>query len=140
VGRRHTVSTAVTVHDPPRAVAAVGPHEEVSRMSLLDKMKETAQKGVEKTKEAVSTGQDMLEARKLENQIEERKEALGGIVYAQKTGSPPENADAEIERLVGEIKAAEAELATYDQSTDDDSSGDATAAGDATGAGDAPGA
>ena len=42
-------------------------------MSLLDKMKETAQKGVDKTKEAVSAGQEKLEARKIENQIEELK-------------------------------------------------------------------
>jgi archaellum component FlaC len=105
-------------------------------MSFLDKMKETAQKGVEKTKEAVSAGQDMLEARKLENDIGELKEELGGIVYAQKTGSPPDDADAEIERLVGEIQSAEAELATYDRESDDDTTNDANAATDATAAGD----
>ena len=94
-------------------------------MSLLDKMKETAQKGVEKTKEAVSAGQEMLEARKIENQIEELKEELGGMVYGQKTGSPAENADAEIDRLVGEIQAAEAELAKVNQPSDDAAEGDA---------------
>lgn len=88
-------------------------------MSLLDKMKETAQKGVDKTKEAVSAGQEMLEARKIENQIEELKEQLGGIVYGQKTGSAAENADAEIDRLVGEIQAAEAELAKVNQPSGD---------------------
>lgn len=81
-------------------------------MSLLDKMKETAQKGVDKTKEAVNTGQEKLEERKLEKKIGELKEELGGLVYAQKIGSPAENADAEIERVVGEIKEAEEELAT----------------------------
>jgi hypothetical protein len=93
-------------------------------MSLLDKMKETAQKGVDKTKEAVSAGQDKMEAHKLEKQISDLKEELGGIVYAQRSGTPPDNADAEIERLVGEIKNIETELA----STDDDSSGAADAA------------
>ncbi len=95
-------------------------------MSLLDKMKETAQKGVEKTKEAVSAGQEMLEARKIENQIEELKEELGGLVYGQKTGSPAENADGEIDRLVGEIQAAEAELAKVNQPSDDAAEGDAS--------------
>jgi hypothetical protein len=82
-------------------------------MSLLDKMKETAQKGVDKTKEAVSTGQEKLEERKLEKKISELKEELGGLVYAQKTGLPAENAeaDAEIARVIGEIKEVEAEIA-----------------------------
>ncbi|MEX1006939.1 MAG: hypothetical protein WD271_03745 [Acidimicrobiia bacterium] len=80
-------------------------------MSLLDKMKETAQKGVDKTKEAVSTGQEKIEQRKLEKKIGELKEELGGLVYGQKIGSPAENADAEIERVVGEIKETEEELA-----------------------------
>jgi hypothetical protein len=83
-------------------------------MSLLDKMKETAQKGVDKTKEAVNTGQEKLEERKLEKKIEELKQELGGLVYGQKIGSPAENADAEIDRIVGEITAAEEELAKVD--------------------------
>ena len=92
-------------------------------MSLLDKMKETAQKGVDKTKEAVSAGQDKMEAHKLEKQIADLKEELGGVVYAQRSGSPPDNADAEIERLVGEIKNIETELATADAG---DNAGDAS--------------
>jgi hypothetical protein len=80
-------------------------------MSLLDKMKETAQKGVDKTKEAVSAGQEKLDAHKIEKQISDLKEELGGIVYGQKIGSPPENADAEVTRIVDEIKTHETELA-----------------------------
>jgi hypothetical protein len=82
-------------------------------MSLLDKMKETAQKGVDKTKEAVSTGQEKLEERKLEKKVSELKEELGGLVYAQKTGSPADNAqaDTEIARVIGEIKEVEEEIA-----------------------------
>ena len=80
-------------------------------MGLLDKVKETAQKGVDKTKEAVSAGQDMLEERKLEKQISDLKAELGGLVYGQKTGAPADNAETEIARIVGEITATEAELA-----------------------------
>jgi hypothetical protein len=86
-------------------------------MSLLDKMKETAQKGVDKTKEAVNTGQEKLEERKIEKKISDLKEELGGLVYAQKTGTPEEVAAAgpEIDRVVGEIKEAEEELAKADE-------------------------
>jgi hypothetical protein len=78
-------------------------------MSLLDKVKETAQKGAEKAKEGVKAGQDKLEDVKLDRKISDLKEELGGIVYDQRVGTPAENADAEIARLVGEITAAEAE-------------------------------
>jgi hypothetical protein len=80
-------------------------------MSLLDKMKETAQKGVDKTKEAVNTGQEKLEERKLEKKITDLHEELGGLVYGQKSGAPAENADSEITRIVGEITATKEELA-----------------------------
>ncbi len=80
-------------------------------MGLLDKVKETAQKGADLAKDGVKAGQDKLDEQKLKKKVAELKEELGGIVYGQRTGSPPENADAEIERIVGEIQAAEAELA-----------------------------
>jgi hypothetical protein len=99
-------------------------------MSLLDKMKETAQKGVDKTKEAVNTGQEKLEERKLEKKISDLKEELGGLVYGQKIGSPAENADAEIERIIGEIKATEEELAASDAADADTT--DTTTATDTT--------
>jgi hypothetical protein len=81
-------------------------------MGLLDKVKETAQKGADLAKDGVKAGQDKLDEQKLKKKVGDLKEELGGIVYGQKTGSPPENAEAEIGRIVGEIQAAEAELAT----------------------------
>ena len=87
-------------------------------MSLLDKAKETAKKGVDKAKEVGQAGQDKLEAEKTKRKINDLKEELGGLVYGQKTGNPAENVDAEIERVVAEITAAEASLA------DDDDTGD----------------
>jgi hypothetical protein len=96
-------------------------------MGLLDKVKETAQKGADLAKDGVKAGQDKLDEQKLKKKVGDLKEELGGIVYAQRTDSPPENADAEIERIVGEIADAEAAVAE---------------GGDAPGeeAGDAPGA
>jgi hypothetical protein len=97
-------------------------------MGLLDKVKETAQKGVDKAKEGVQAGQEKLEERKLEKKIAELKEELGGIVYAQKTGSAAVNADAEVTRIVGEIKATETEL---DQLAAEEASGSDAAGGEA---------
>ncbi|HXY93337.1 MAG TPA: hypothetical protein VEP49_12720 [Acidimicrobiia bacterium] len=99
-------------------------------MSILDKMKETAQKGVDKTKEAVSAGQEKLDQRKLEKQVSDLKEELGGVVYAQKTGTADASAEAEITRIVGEIKTAEEQLAASGDRAGD--SGDEAAAGPAT--------
>jgi hypothetical protein len=86
-------------------------------VSLLDKAKETAKKGVDKAKEVGQAGQDKFEAEKTKRKINDLKEELGGLVYGQKIGSPAENVDAEIDRVVGEITAAEAALAAHD---DDD--------------------
>jgi hypothetical protein len=80
-------------------------------MSLLDKAKELGQKGADKAKELGQAGQEKFDAMKTEKKINDLKEELGGIVYAQRSGNPPENAEAEIDRIVGEIAAAEASIA-----------------------------
>jgi hypothetical protein len=83
-------------------------------MGFLDKVKDTAQKGAEKAKTGVKAGQEKLEDARLKRRIASSKEELGGLVYQQRTGAAPANADAEIDRLVGEIKDAEEELAASD--------------------------
>ena len=97
-------------------------------MSLLDKAKETAKKGVDKAKEVGQAGQDKLEAEKTKRKINDLKEELGGLVYGQKTGNPAENVDAEIDRVVGEISAAEAALTEHDDDADGDAAPEAAAA------------
>jgi len=97
-------------------------------MGLLDKVKETAQKGADFAKEGVKAGQDKIDEQKLKKKIAELKEELGGVVYAKHTGTPPENADAEVTRIVAEISAAQAEL---DAGAGDDSSDDDPGAGSA---------
>ena len=79
-------------------------------MSLLDKAKETAKKGVDKAKEVGQAGQEKLEQEKAKRKINDLKEELGGLVYGQKTGNPAENVDAEIDRVVKEISEAELSL------------------------------
>ena len=93
-------------------------------MGFMDKVKETAAKGTEMAKSGVKAGQDKLDEQKTKKKIGELKEELGGVVYAQKTGTGNGSADAEIERLVNEIQQAEEELATIGaESGDDDETG-----------------
>ena len=82
-------------------------------MGLLDKVKETAQKGADLAKEGVKAGQDKIDEQKLKKKIGDLKEELGGVVYAQKSGTTAEGVDPEVEiaRIVAEINATEAELA-----------------------------
>ena len=91
-------------------------------MGLLDKVKETAQKGADLAKEGVKAGQDKIDEQKLKKKVGDLKEELGGVVYAQKSSTTPEGVDAEAEiaRIVGEITAAQAELDASDDGSDDD--------------------
>jgi hypothetical protein len=95
-------------------------------MSLLDKAKELGQKGAEKAKELGQAGQEKFDAMKTEKRVNDLKEELGGIVYAQRSGNAPENAEVEIDRIVGEIAEAEASLAAA--AAADEASGDTPAA------------
>jgi hypothetical protein len=80
-------------------------------MGILDKAKEAAKTVGEKAKEGVAAGQEKVDEAKTKHKIGELKEELGGIVFSQHAGTPAPNADSEISRIVGEIKAAEAHLA-----------------------------
>jgi hypothetical protein len=82
-------------------------------MGLLDKVKETAQKGADLAKEGVKAGQDKIDEQKLKKKVTDLKEELGGVVYDQRAGHTTEGLDPEVEiaRIVAEINAAEAELA-----------------------------
>ncbi len=81
-------------------------------MGLLDKVKETAQKGADLAKDGVKAGQGKLDEQKIKKKIGDLKEELGGVVYAQKSGTTTEGLDPEVEiaRIVAELNAAVAEL------------------------------
>ena len=80
-------------------------------MGFLDKVKDTAKTVGEKAQQGVKAGQEKLEDARLRRRIGELKEELGGIVYQQRAGAAPATAEADIDRLVEAIKAAEEELA-----------------------------
>ena len=71
-----------------------------------------AHKGAEKAKEGVSAGHEKLEAVKLEHKLRELKEALGGLVYEQRTARATDDAEQEIERLIADIRTTEEEFAS----------------------------
>lgn len=101
-------------------------------MGLMDKMKETAAKGADMAKGGAKAAQDKLEEQKVKKKIDELKEELGGVVYAQRTGAENPTADATvdaaIERIVNEIHEQEAALAAIGAEiaaeTDTDSASD----------------
>jgi predicted nucleic acid-binding Zn-ribbon protein len=80
-------------------------------MSLLDKAKEAAKTVGEKAQVGIKAGQEKIDEAKTKRHVNDLKEEIGGIVYTQRTGTPAADAEAEITRLVAEIKEAEASLA-----------------------------
>jgi hypothetical protein len=80
-------------------------------MGLLDKAKEAAKTVGDKAQEGIKAGQDKVDEVKTKKRISDLKEELGGIVFEQRAGTPPASADADIERIVGQISEAQASLA-----------------------------
>jgi hypothetical protein len=80
-------------------------------MGFMDKVKDTANKAAVQVQKAADAGQDKLEEQKLKKKVGDLKEELGGIVFAQRTGSAADDSETEISRIVGEIQATEAGLA-----------------------------
>ena len=85
-------------------------------MGLLDKVKETAQKGADLAKEGVKAGQEKIDEQKAKRKLDDLKAELGDVVYTEKSGRTEEGVDPEVQiaRIVAEISALEAELAEND--------------------------
>jgi hypothetical protein len=79
-------------------------------VGLLDKAKDAAKVAGEKAKEGLAAGKEKVDETRTKRRISDLKEELGGIVYSQKAGSPPADADTQITKLVDEIREAEAQL------------------------------
>ena len=84
---------------------------ERGRMSLLDKAKDAAKTVGDKVSQGVEAGKDKVDEVSTKKKIDGLKQELGGIAYLQRTGNPPDDAEAEIARIVGEIGDLEAKLA-----------------------------
>jgi hypothetical protein len=79
-------------------------------MGFMDKVKDTASKAGDKIQSGVDAGKEKVEETKLKHQIEGNQKEIGAIVYQQRTGAGPADADAQIAKLVDEIKDAEAKI------------------------------
>lgn len=80
-------------------------------MGLLDKAKDAAKTVGDKVSQGVEVGKGKVDEVSARHKIDELKEELGGIVYLQRTGNPPDDAEAEINRIIGELGDLEAKLA-----------------------------
>jgi hypothetical protein len=85
-------------------------------MALMDKMKAAAATAAQKAQEAGKAGQSKLEDVKAGRKTDALLRELGAAVYAQKTGTATSETAGDIDRLVEELKAAEAEHAASDSS------------------------
>lgn len=78
-------------------------------MALMDKMKAQASQLAQKAQEAGKAGQSKLEDAKANRRADALLRDLGAAVYAQKSGTATDQTAGDIDRLVGELKAHEAE-------------------------------
>ncbi len=91
-------------------------------MALFDKVKEQASQLAQKAQEAGKAGQAKIEDAQARRKADGMLRQLGSAVYAQRTGAASADS-ADIDRLVGELKAFEAEhgpIASADTSDDGD--------------------
>jgi hypothetical protein len=92
-------------------------------MALMDKMKAAAQQAAQKAQEAGKAGQSKLEDVKAGRKSDALLRELGAAVYAQHTGTATDQTPGDIERLVAELQALEAE---HDAAAEPSSPADST--------------
>jgi hypothetical protein len=94
-------------------------------MALMDKMKQQAAQLAQKAQEAGKAGQAKIEDAQAKRRADGLLRELGAAVYSQRNGTATSDTDAEIERLVGELKKHEEEngalaTAASTESTEDE--------------------
>ncbi|MGA2838135.1 MAG: hypothetical protein ABSF84_16210 [Acidimicrobiales bacterium] len=78
-------------------------------MGLMDKVKAQAEIGLAKANEATKAGQEKLDKATAKHKADGLLHDLGAAVYAERKGRGTEQTTADIDRLVGELTAYEAE-------------------------------
>jgi hypothetical protein len=102
-------------------------------MALFDKVKEQASQLAQKAQEAGKAGQAKIEDVQARRKADGMLRQLGAAVYAQRTGTAGADNSAEVDRIVAELKAFEAEngpIVSKDSDDDGPSSPSATPAPD----------
>ena len=78
-------------------------------MGLMDKVKASAEIGLAKASEATKAGQEKLDQATAKHKADGMLHDLGAAVYADRLGRGTEQTAADVDRLVGELQAYEAE-------------------------------
>ncbi|MCU1363286.1 MAG: hypothetical protein JWM55_1114 [Acidimicrobiaceae bacterium] len=78
-------------------------------MALMDKMKQQAAQLAQKAQEAGKAGQAKIEDAQAKRRADGLLRELGAAAYSQRNGTATGDTDAQIERLVGELKKHEEE-------------------------------
>jgi hypothetical protein len=78
-------------------------------VGLMDKVKASAEVGLAKAGEAGKAGQAKLDAVQARHRADGLLRQLGAAVYGERTGRADAQHGQEIERIVGELQAYEAE-------------------------------
>jgi hypothetical protein len=95
-------------------------------MALMDKMKQQASQLAQKAQEAGKAGQAKIEDAQAKRRADGLLRELGAAVYSQRNGTATGDTDAEIERLVGELKKHEEENGALGTSASADATDDAS--------------
>ena len=78
-------------------------------MGFMDKVKATTEAGLAKANEATKAGQEKLDQATAKHKADGMLHDLGAAVYADRMGRGTEQTAADVDRLVGELQAYEAE-------------------------------
>jgi hypothetical protein len=82
-------------------------------MGILDKAVDAAKKVAETAQEGLSEAKDKGQSVVLKRKVNGFAEEIGHLVIRQKSGEA--GLDAEIDRLIGEVRAVEAEMKALDE-------------------------
>jgi hypothetical protein len=80
-------------------------------MGFMDKVKAQATQVAGKAQEGIKTGQAKVEEAQGRKKGDALLRELGSLVYAQRSGRAPEGSDADIDRIVVDLRALEEEEA-----------------------------
>lgn len=97
----------------------------------MDKMKQQAQQLAQKAQEAGKAGQAKIEDAQAKRKADGLLRDLGAAVYSQRNGTATDDTNAEIERLVGELKKHEEENGPLAKADATDTAEEDTSAGTA---------
>jgi len=83
-------------------------------MGFMDKVKAQAEVGLAKATEATKAGQEKLDQATAKHKADGLLHDLGAALYAERVGRGTDDTKADVERLVTDLQAYEAEYGTLE--------------------------